>query len=260
MNPRKDATHFPPSPLVVLHQVLRDRRELYVARALVDGADLAVAEVLLREPLSHEPHAAHPLDGLAGHPSRDLGGEELRHGRVGDEGLAGLLLARGVVDEVARGLQLGVGLRELVLHGLEGADKRAELLALVPHVRCGVVEGAPGEARHLRGDADAALVEDRDGVLITGALLAEQVAVRDLDVVEVDDAGRRGADAELLLLLGDAEAGGVARDDEGGDALVALVGGQIGEDEEEAGLYTVRDPHLGPVDLVARLRLGGARL
>ncbi|KAH6608409.1 Protein kinase C-like protein [Trichoderma cornu-damae] len=228
-------------------------------RGVGDGANLAVAEVLLGQALAHEAHAAHPLDAEAADAAGDLGGVELGHGGVLDEVLAGLLLAGGVVDQGAGGGDLGVGLGELVLHALELADEGAELLAVVPGVLDGVFPGAEREAGHLGGDADAALVEDADGVLVALAALAEDVVLGDDDVVEVEDAGAAGADAELLLLLGDGEALGALVDDEGGDALVALGRVEVGEDEEDAGLDRVCDPHLGAVDDEAVGGLGGAR-
>lgn len=245
---------FPPScPLrsVLFLEELGNGVELNVAGALVDGANLGVAPKLFREPLADKAHAAHPLDGEAGHAAGDLRRVELGHGGVADKVLAGLLLAGGVVDEGAGGGDLGVALGNLVLHALELADEGAKLLAVVPDVLDGVFKGAEGEARHLRGDADAALVEDANGVLVAGALGAEQVLLGDDDVVKVEDAGGAGADAELLFLLGDAEAGRVLVDDEGADALVALAGVEVGKDDEEAGLHRVCDPHLGAVDLVA---------
>ena len=71
------------------------------------------------------------------------------------ERLALVLAARGVVRQQARGLDLDGGLRDLVLHALEGADGLAELRALV-RVRDRELESALREADHLSGDTDAA--------------------------------------------------------------------------------------------------------
>lgn len=195
---------------------------LNVAGALVNGTNLAVTEELLGQTLADKAHAAHPLHAEATYTAGDLGGEELGHGGILDEVLAGLLLASSVEDEGASGGDFGVGLGKLVLHALELADEGAELLAVVPAVLDGVFPGAEGEAGHLGGDADAALVEDADGVLVALAALAEDILLGDVDVVKVEHAGAAGADAELLLLLGNGEALGALFDDEGGDALVAL--------------------------------------
>lgn len=238
--------------------MLRRHHLLNVAGTLVNGTNLAVTEILLGQTLADETHAAHPLDAEATYTAGNLGGVELGHGGILDKVLAGLLLAGSVEDEGAGGGDFGVGLGELVLHALELADEGAELLAVVPAVLDGVFPGAEGEAGHLGGDADAALVEDADGVLVALAALAEDVLLGDVDVVEVEDAGAAGADAELLFLLGNGEALGALFDDEGGNALVALGRVEVGEDEEDAGLHGVCDPHLGAVEDEAVGGLGGA--
>lgn len=119
---------------VLLLQHLGNGLQLDVAGSLVDGSDLAVAEHLLGNALADEAHTTHPLNCRACHAAGNLGGVELGHGGVLDEVLAGLLLAGGVVDKSPRGGDLGVGLRNLVLHALELANELAELLAVVPDV------------------------------------------------------------------------------------------------------------------------------
>src|SRR5439155_22094243 len=89
--------------------------------------------------------------------------------------------------------------------------------------------------------------------------LAEAVLLRHAAVLEDKLARRGGADAELVLLLADREAGEVALDQERGDSLVAGVGVRVGKDDEEAGLVRVRDPQLLAVeDPVIALVLGAA--
>ena len=119
---------------VLLLQELRNSLELDVTRAFIDSPDLAITEHFLSNPFPDESHAAHPLDSGAGHAAGDLRGVQLGHGGVLDEVLAGFLLAGGVVDQGARGGDLGVGLGELVLHALEVADELAELATVVPDV------------------------------------------------------------------------------------------------------------------------------
>lgn len=243
---------------IEIHVEKEKRKNLLdVACALVNGANLAVTEELLGQTLTDKTHAAHPLYAKTAYTAGNLGSVQLGHGGILDEVLAGLLLASGVEDQGASGGDLGVGLGELVLHALELADQGAELLAVVPAVLDGVLPGTESEAGHLGGDADTALVEDADGVLVALAALTEDVLLGDVDVVKVEDAGAAGADAELLLLLGDGEALGALLDDEGGDALVALGRVEVGEDEEDAGLHGVCDPHLGAVEDEAVGGLGG---
>lgn len=145
-----------------------------------------------------------------------------------------------------------------MLHALEFTDQGTELLAVVPDVLDGVFEGSEGKAGHLGGDADAALVEEADSVLVALAALAEEVLLGDDDVVEVEDACAAGADAELLLLLGDAESGGALFDDKGSDAAIALARIEVGKDDEELCFLGVGDPHLAAVDLEAVGGLLGA--
>ena len=146
-----------------------------------------------------------------------------------------------------------------MLHGLKGADELAELDAVVPDVFRGVFPGAEGETGHLGGDADSAFVEEADGVFVALAFVAEEMVVRDLHVVEVEDTRARGFDAEFLFLFGDAEARCGFFGHEGGDSFVAFAGVEIGEDDEEGGFGAVGDPHFRPVDLISVFGLFGAR-
>src|SRR6185437_15872994 len=89
-------------------------------------------------------------------------------------------------------------------------------------------------ARHadrLRGDADAAALEvgKRDGIALP--LLPQPGVERQAAILQHDRRGVRGAQAELLLLPGDDEAGRVAGDQEGADAALALV--RIGDREDD---------------------------
>ena len=120
-----------------------------------------------------------------------------------------------------------------------------------------VLPRAQCKPRHLRGDADAAFIQQADGVLVALALLAQQVLLGHLDVVEVDDAGAAGADAELLLFLGDGEARRALLHHERRDALVALARVQVREHHEQVRFHAVRDPHLVAGDAVAGGGLDG---
>ncbi len=122
-----------------------------------------------------------------------------------------------------------------------------------------MVERAAGQADHLRADGDAAFVQSFDGDFIAFAEFAENVFAGDAAVVENQFAGGRGAEAELVFLLADLEAGEIALDEEGGDAAVSGGGIGIGEHEEEAGFGGVGDPELAAVEqeMIAALNGGG---
>src|SRR5207302_8302039 len=115
----------------------------------------------------------------------------------------------------------------------------AELLAVL-RVGDGVFEGAAGHAEHLCADADATLVQRLDGDLVALAGLAQDVLLRHAAVFEDQLARGGGPDAELVLLLADGEAGEVALDEKGGNALVAGVGVGVGEDDEDTRFMGVR--------------------
>src|SRR4029453_8891538 len=86
------------------------------------------------------------------------------------------------------------------------------------------LEGSLRETRHLRADADAALVECLDRDLVALAGLAERVLLRHAAALQDQLAGRGSADPELVLLLADAEAGIRPLHQEARDPLVALRG------------------------------------
>lgn len=119
---------------IQLLQMLCNSCQLDIARPLIDSTNLAIPEILLRQPLSYESHTTHPLDSLAGDLASNLRGIQLGHSGVHNEVFAGLLLAGGIVDEGARSANLGPRLCELVLHALKFADQLTELLAVIPGV------------------------------------------------------------------------------------------------------------------------------
>lgn len=115
----------------------------------------------------------------------------------------------------------------------------------------GVLPCAEGQTGHLSGDTNTALVQYADGVLVSLSLLAEQVALGDDAVVEVEHTSAAGTNTKLLLFLGNRETGGILLDNESSDTLIALAGVNVGEDEENASLHGVSNPHLGSIKLVS---------
>ena len=142
-----------------------------------------------------------------------------------DVGVAAVDLRARLVEQLARRGALRLHVGELELDRLEGVDRLAELPALA-RVGGRVVGRALGDAQRLRGDAEPRAVERGHRDLEAPVDLADEVLRGDADVVEDRLAGRRAADAELVLELADAEAGPVGLDDERGDA--ARVAGLAG--------------------------------
>jgi len=70
-------------------------------------------------------------------------------------------------------------------------------------------------------------------------------------------AGGRGPDAELVLLLADAEAGEITLHHECSNPLIPLSGIHRGKHDVEARLLGIRDPELLPVEHPAGAAGGG---
>src|SRR5690606_29773421 len=141
-----------------------DHQPLDLAGRLVDLGDLGVAEVALDRHLLRIAHAAVDLQRLVGDPH---GG--LRGGELGDRGLVAealaLALHPGRAQRQQQGrVELALHVGDLGLGHLEGADRRAEGLALL-HVLDGGLVGRAGDADGLRRDADAARSEEHTSEL-----------------------------------------------------------------------------------------------
>lgn len=108
----------------------------------------------------------------------------------------------------------------MVLECLEGSNRLSKLLAL-HHVRESNVKGTLGASDHLSSNTDTALVQRVNGVLVTFTDLAENILLWHLDIIKVEDAGGRGADTELLLLLCNLNTPFLF-DNKGADTFVAL--------------------------------------
>src|SRR5438094_9437749 len=92
------------------------------------------------------------------------------------------------------------------LDPLEGADRLAELLALL-RITDGGLERGLGDAEPQRAGGRSRDVERAHGELEALALGAEAVGGRHRAVAEVQRHRRRGADAHLSFFLADREAG-----------------------------------------------------
>src|SRR6185437_16526149 len=111
------------------------------------------------------------------------------------------------------------------------------------------------EADCLRGDADTARIQYAHRDLETVTLLADHFAgLRDV-IVELDFAGRRGADAEFGFGLAAAETLAQGVDHEGGDAARMLFGIGHREQQDVPGDRARGDPALLAVDHETAVRL-----
>ena len=136
-------------------------------------------------------------------------------------------------------------------HRLMLDDRLAELDALLGVGQRRVMGGAR-HADRLGGDADAAAFQVGERDLEPLPFLAEALARRHAHLLEREGAGVGGVLAELLLDLGDDEAGRVGRHDEGGNALLAGLRVGDGEDDRHVGVLARGDELLG-----AREDIGG---
>src|SRR5881296_630928 len=100
-------------------------------------------------------------------------------------------------------------------------------------------EGAARHADHLGADPDAPGVQRLDHHFVPHAHLTHHVRCRDLAALEDQLARARGADAELVLFLADAESPEASLHREGGDPLVALGEVAVREHDEQPGLRAV---------------------
>ena len=242
-------------------EVAPDDHALDLRRALVDLQQLRVAHQLLDRVLLGVAVAAEDLHRVGGDLHRRVGAERLRIGRLDRVELAPAPDAPRRLDhEQARRFVLHRHLGEHELDRLELADRLPERLALERVLRA-LLERAPHDSGRACRDPRARAIERLHRDLEALALLADQVRLRQLDVLIDDVAGVRGALAHLVFLAADRDARQIARDDETGDPLVPIldVSGPR-EGGVPARLAAVGDPALLAVQdvVVADLANGGA--
>src|SRR5208337_4575971 len=231
----------------LLDHQLGDGLQLHVRGALVDLADLRVAEELLHRIVLGEAVAAVNLQRQRRHSLGNLRAEELGHGRFLYEVHAGVFHAGAVVEQHARGFDLGGHLRDLKLNALELGDGLAKLLALL-RILHREFPRTTRQADHLRTDADAAFVQRFYGDLVALTNFAEHIVLRHPAIFQNQFAGAGGADAELVFLLADGKAGKSLVHDERRDALVSCRRIDRGQQDEDAGFLAIGDPQLLAVE------------
>ena len=164
------------------------------------------------------------------------------------KGLAALLAVGGAHQQQAGRLQLGVGVGNHPLDGLEIADLLAELDPFGGVVG-GVIHGRQADAEAEGADADPAAGQLGHGDAETVVELAHQGACRHPAVVEDQLVGGRGVLPHLVFFLADDQAGSAGLHQEAADPLALgrlLVG--HGPDHEHAGIGGAGDEDLGAVE------------
>src|SRR6185437_546539 len=227
-------------------QGLGDDVLLDLRGAAVDGRDHGRAQVALHRILRRVAVAAHDLETVERAALCKLGGRELRHRGLLRQHAVGLLVGEpgDLADEQARAGQVRGHLRELVLEGLEGADRAAELAPLL-RVRERVVERPLGQAERGGGQNDALLVQPGHELGPAGAGLPEQRVLGHAHVIEVQLVGVLTAQR---VDRRDGEALGLAGHEDHRHALVLVLGGLGSADNQHvAGLVGERAPHLRAV-------------
>src|SRR5207253_7057769 len=227
----------------------RDDQPLNLARALVDLHDTRVAVITLDRVLLDIAVAAVHLNGLMRHPTRGLGGVELRHGRRTRERLAAVALPRRALDQEPRHLAAALHLGQLELDRLNLGQGAAEGLALLGVVN-GLVVCRAHHAERLRGDADATGVERAQRHFEPFALGAQPIPRRDPHLLEREADRVRAAQPHLVLGLPQTEAWGALLDDESRDAAAARGAIRAGEDQVDARAQSVGDPVLRAIEHV----------
>ena len=192
---------------------------------------------------------------------REPAGLQLGHRRLLEERLAGVAQVRSAVREPARGLELGRDVGELELDRLELRDGLAELLAAARVVERHV-EHRLGQAERQRGDGDAPDFERAEELAEPHRRVAEEMVVRDPDVVEEELPGVEAAPTDAAHLRAHGESGRVLLDDEarkGGRFAADRFGSGQQRDAERHVGAGVRDERLAPVDQPAAVASHGSR-
>ena len=163
------------------------------------------------------------------------------------------------------GVELAFHIGDLGLDHLERSNRMAKGLALARVDQAGLVRSA-SKANCLRGDTDAAGIEDAHGDRKAPAFLAEQVGFRTNVVVELDLAGRRRANTQLGFALASAEPRQLGVDDEGRNPLGTLARRADRKQHDVARHLARGDPAFLAVDhpvairVALRARVHGRRI
>src|SRR5262245_4344340 len=183
-----------------VQKLARDHEPLDFARALADGQEFHVAEVLFGRVVLHKPVTTVDLDAVVGHLHRNLARVELRHRRLQRRPVAAILQVRGPVRAQPRGLDAGRRVGELPLDRLELADRLAEGFPFLRVSERSFVR-ALGEPHRQGGNADTPRVEHLHRVHEALALIAQQLIGGNAAVVEQHFARVARTHPQLVFLL-----------------------------------------------------------
>ena len=217
--------------------------------ALVDGGNLSVPVEPLHLHALQVAAAAEDLQRVVGDLQGDVGGILLGHGGLHAVGHVGLLQLGGGVDQEPGAAQFGGHVGNLESDVLLLADGLAKLNPLLGILHSSLI-GPLGDTQGLSGDADASPVQGGHGNLEALALLAQQVFLGDLHIVEIQLAGGGGADAHFVIVLLKSEALPALLHDKGGDAPGADAGGGDSEHHIGVSLTAIGDKNFLAVEEV----------
>ena len=156
---------------------------------------------------------------------------------------------RNAIDSATYVLRRDVA--QLLANQIELGDRLAELLALARELHA-QLQAVLGAAHGADAQLPAADVQDVEGDLVPLADRPQHGVDRDRAVLEEQRAGRAAADAQLVLLGADRQAGRAALDQERGELLAV----DLREHREQVREAGVGDVQLRPGQLPA-LAVGG---
>ena len=187
------------------HQMGGDDHPLDLIGPLVDGGNLGVAVGALHLHALEETGAAVDLQGIVGDFQRNVRGIHLRHGRLHAVRLMMLLQFGCGINQEPCAAQLGGHIRQLKGNALLGGNGLAELDTFFGICQR-VLEGSLSDPQRLGGNTDAAAVQRGHGDFEALALLAQQVFLGNLYVVEDQLRRGGGADAHFIIVVTELEA------------------------------------------------------
>ena len=229
------------------HQMGGDDHPLNLIGPLVDGGNLGVAVGALHLHALEETGAAVDLQGIVGDLQRNVRGVHLRHGRLHAVRLMVFLQFGCGINQEPGAAQLGGHIRQLKGNALLGGNGLAELDTFFG-IGQRVLKGSLSDPQCLGGNTDTAAVQRGHGDFEALALLAQQVFLGNLYVVEDQLRRGGGADAHFIIVVTELEAFPTLLHNKSRDAPGADVRRGDGEDHIGVRLWRVGDEDLAAVE------------